>query len=74
MHIGSVAIREFIETHQPLVTMHGHIHETFAESGDFKWQSGDSVAVTAANDFASETLSYVLFSLNEPAGAERFTR
>ncbi len=71
MHIGSVAIREFIEKRQPLVTMHGHIHETFAESGDYKARIGQSLSLTAANDFASDTLSYVLFSLPETTYIER---
>jgi uncharacterized protein len=63
LHIGSVAIREFVEKKHPLMTMHGHIHETFDESGDFMWRTGNSLSVTAANDFSSDTLSYILFSL-----------
>jgi len=71
MHIGSMAIRDFIENSQPLVTMHGHIHETFAESGDYKTRIGQSLSLTAANDFASDTLSYVLFSLPDTSYVER---
>jgi len=71
LHIGSKAIRQFIESEQPLLTMHGHIHETFAESGDFKWQQGDSISITAANDFSVDELSYVLFSLPDLALIER---
>lgn len=63
VHVGSRAIRNFVETKQPLLTMHGHIHETFAESGDFKWETRQSISVTAANDFSGNTVSYVLFSL-----------
>lgn len=71
MHIGSMAIREFIETEQPLVTMHGHIHETYAESGDYKCRIANSLSLTAANDFASNTLSYVLFSAPDTSYVER---
>lgn len=71
VHVGSLAIREFIEQWQPLVTMHGHIHETFDESGDYKWQSGKSLSVTAANDFSQDELAYVLFSLPTPSYVER---
>lgn len=71
LHIGSEAIREFIETKHPLVTMHGHIHETFAESGDYKWRFGQSFALTAANDFSSDTLSAVIFSLPDTGHVER---
>lgn len=28
VHIGSIAIKEFIEQRQPLVTLHGHVHES----------------------------------------------
>lgn len=73
LHIGSVALREFVENECPLLTMHGHIHETFAESGDYKWQSGQSLSVTAANDFLSDTLSYVLFSLPALSRVERLS-
>lgn len=71
LHIGSVAMRDFIEQQQPLVTMHGHIHETFAESGDYTWRSGQSLSLTAANDFASDTLSCVLFSATDTTQVER---
>lgn len=73
LHIGSVAIRNFIENAHPLLTMHGHIHETFAQSGDYKWQSRKSMSVTAANDFSSDTLSYVLFSLPTLSRVERLS-
>jgi len=32
-HLGSVAIRNFIESAQPIVSLHGHIHESTAISG-----------------------------------------
>lgn len=73
LHIGSVAIRDFIQKEHPFMTMHGHIHETFRESGDYRWRSGASISVTAANDFTSETLSYVLFSLPEMSTLERLS-
>ncbi|MBP9667301.1 metallophosphoesterase family protein [Candidatus Saccharibacteria bacterium] len=72
-NIGSKAIREFIESEQPLLTMHGHIHETYAESGEFTWKSGHSVSITAANDFSSDTLSYVLFTLPDLGRLERLS-
>ena len=43
--------------------MHGHIHETFAESGDFCWRNDASVSFTAANDFTSDMLAYIEFTL-----------
>lgn len=32
-HIGSMAVKMFIEERQPYLTLHGHIHETVAVSG-----------------------------------------
>lgn len=34
-HLGSWAIRSFIEEHQPLLTLHGHIHESPRMSGTY---------------------------------------
>lgn len=73
LNIGSKAVREFIISKKPLLTMHGHIHETFDQSGDFKWQTGDSVSITAANDFTSNKLSCVLFSLPKLELIKRLT-
>lgn len=70
-HVGSVAVREFIENEAPLLTMHGHIHETLQESGDYRWSTGSSVSITASNDFSSNELSCVLFSLPNPNNIER---
>ncbi len=74
LHIGSKAIRNFIETYNPLLTMHGHIHETFEESGNYKWKNNSSIAVTAANDFTSPSVAYVLFSLPSLANMKRSVR
>jgi Icc-related predicted phosphoesterase len=30
-HVGSIAVRKFIELHQPLLCMTGHIHESIGE-------------------------------------------
>jgi len=33
VHVGSIAIRRFIEERQPLVTLHGHVHESVRLDG-----------------------------------------
>ena len=30
IHVGSIAVRRFIELRQPLLTLHGHVHELLA--------------------------------------------
>lgn len=71
-HVGSKAIRKFIQKEQPLLTMHGHIHETFQESGAYLWKDKASTAITASHDFTSEPLAYVLFTLPDAGSIERF--
>ncbi|HLD86626.1 MAG TPA: metallophosphoesterase, partial [Candidatus Nanoarchaeia archaeon] len=34
-HVGSKSVREFIEKHNPLATLHGHIHESPKMSGSW---------------------------------------
>jgi uncharacterized protein len=71
VHVGSRAIREFIEKEQPLLTMHGHIHETFRESGEYEWKYKKSKAVSAANDFSQDIVAYILFNLPKITSIER---
>ena len=49
-HVGSIAIRRFIETRQPLLTLHGHIHESARLS--FSWRDfiGRTHCFSAAHD------------------------
>lgn len=49
-HVGSIAIKRFIEKRQPLVTLHGHIHESSRLTGQFKEMSGKTVMLQAAHD------------------------
>lgn len=42
-HVGSVAVREFIEKKQPYLGLHGHIHESPEMSGDFKDNIGKTL-------------------------------
>jgi len=44
-HIGSRAIRTFIERYQPPLTLHGHIHESASRSGAFYDRIGKTVSV-----------------------------
>ena len=44
-HVGSKAIRTFIERNQPLLTLHGHIHESLEVSGSFVDEIGETISV-----------------------------
>lgn len=68
-HVGSIAIRRFIEQRQPLMTLHGHIHEAARLSGEWKIQIGRTVCVNAAHD--GPELALVRFDSEKPDGAAR---
>ena len=40
VHVGSIAIKRFIESRQPLVTLHGHIHESARITGSWRDRIG----------------------------------
>jgi Icc-related predicted phosphoesterase len=44
-HVGSRAVRAAIEKHQPLLTLHGHIHESPSISGSWTDRIGETVCV-----------------------------
>jgi Icc-related predicted phosphoesterase len=49
-HVGSRALRAFIERRQPPLTLHGHIHEAPALSGRFACQIGQTWCVNPGHD------------------------
>ncbi len=69
VHIGSQAIRRFIEKRQPLLTLHGHIHESTRITGEWQDRLGKTLMFNAAND--GPELSIVKFSLEDPTTATR---
>ncbi len=69
VHVGSIAIRRFIEKRQPLLTLHGHIHESARITGSWRDSFGRTVALSAAHDGAE--LSLVRFDLEDPSSASR---
>ena len=65
-HAGSRAIRRFIEERQPLLTLHGHIHESPFVSGNFTDRIGSTLCMNPGH--ASERLSAIVLE----GGAEGF--
>ena len=49
-HLGSIAIRRFIETRQPLLTLHGHVHESARLSHSWRDRLGRTYCFSAAHD------------------------
>ncbi len=68
-HIGSIAIRRFIEARQPLLTLHGHVHESAGLTGAWSQRLGRTVCLSAAHD--GPELALVAFDLERPEAATR---
>jgi len=68
VHIGSMAIKEFIEVRQPLLTLHGHVHESSRITGEWKEEIGNTMCFNAAIEqnelsiviFETENLNYAI--------------
>ena len=69
VHVGSIAIRRFIEERQPLLTLHGHIHESARITGAWSQQIGRTHCLSAAHD--GPGLSLVRFDPADPGAATR---
>jgi len=72
VHVGSSAIRNFVQNYQPLLTLHGHIHETFEESGEYVWRCKNSTSATPAHDFKEQEFAYLEFSIEDVSKVKRF--
>jgi Icc-related predicted phosphoesterase len=69
VHVGSVAIRKFIEVMQPKLTLHGHIHESARLTANWKDQIGDTICFSAAHD--GKELALIEFDTDNLSTANR---
>ncbi len=69
LHAGSIAVRRFIETRRPLLTLHGHIHESARITGSWRDRMGPTWMFSAAHD--GPELALVRFDLENLASADR---
>ena len=69
VHVGSIAVRRFIETRQPWLTLHGHVHESASITGAWRDQLGRTPMLSGAHD--GKELALVRFDLEEPGSATR---
>jgi Icc-related predicted phosphoesterase len=72
VHVGSRAVREFIETRRPRITLHGHIHEAPAMSGTFADVIGRTLVINPGRTY--DSLDAVVFDTADPEGTLRHTR
>jgi len=69
VHVGSIAIQRFIEKRQPLVTLHGHVHESARLTGFWQEKIGRTHAFSAAHD--GPELAIICFDPAQPDKAIR---
>jgi Icc-related predicted phosphoesterase len=69
LHVGSIAVRRFIENRSPYLTLHGHVHESTRLSGQWRQRIGRTWCLSAAHD--GPELAVVRFDLDAPEEAER---
>jgi Icc-related predicted phosphoesterase len=72
VHVGSIAIRNFIEERQPWITLHGHIHESARLTGFWQDRLGRTCMFNAAH--SGPELSLIRFRLERPTEATRELR
>jgi Icc-related predicted phosphoesterase len=71
-HVGSRAIRAFLERHQPPLALSGHIHESPRISSSYRDAIGRTVVVNPGQ-FGTSRLCGVWFDPTDPAASLRHT-
>lgn len=69
IHVGSIAIKKFIEMKKPYITLHGHVHESTRLTGHWFQKIGHTYCFNASND--KNELALIRFRLEEPEKAIR---
>ena len=69
VHIGSIAVRRFMEAREPWLGLHGHVHESARITGAWMDRIGRTVILSAAHD--GPELAVVRFDLDRPEAATR---
>ncbi len=49
-HVGSIAVRQLIEERQPVITLHGHVHESTRLTGTWNTMIGRTICINGAHD------------------------
>lgn len=69
VHVGSIAVRRILEDRQPLLSLHGHIHESARITGSWRDRIGRTHCFTGAHD--GPELALVRFELEDLESATR---
>jgi uncharacterized protein len=69
VHIGSIAIQRFIKTRQPLISLHGHVHESTQLTGSWVDRIGRTYCFNPAHN--GRELAIIRFDPEYPESADR---
>jgi uncharacterized protein len=69
VHVGSIAIQQFIKEKHPLLTLHGHVHESARITGWWREKVGRTYSFSAAHD--GPELAVVRFDTDHLENATR---
>lgn len=66
VHVGSLAVRRFIEQQRPYLTLHGHIHETIEVSNHFRDKINGVTCLGVGNAYEKglAVITFDLYDLN----------
>ncbi len=67
-HVGSKALRQFIEMQQPPLTLHGHIHESPQMSGFWKDTIGKTICINVGSRYPKDVLNCVIIDTEMISG------
>lgn len=71
-HVGSKAVRDFIEKEQPLLTLHGHIHESPKMSGSWKDNIGGTICINVGSSHPEDKLNCAIIDMENLSNIEYF--
>jgi uncharacterized protein len=69
VHIGSMAVRRFLEARQPRLALTGHVHESARLTGTWRDRIDRTLCLSAAHD--GPELALVRFPIDSPEAATR---
>ena len=64
-HVGSKAVREFMEQWQPFLALHGHIHESPKMSGSWKDKIGKTPCINVGSSYPEDKLNCVIIDVDD---------
>jgi Icc-related predicted phosphoesterase len=69
VHVGSIAIRRFLESRQPYLSLHGHVHESSRLTGAWRERIGRTWCFSAA--YEGPQTAVIRFCLDDLQAAQR---